>query len=123
MHPKLIFIRHHDENPSRVKKRKLEKSVLKTKSSTMNAFHGVCCHCGTKDTPLWRKVNDTIVCNACGIYWKTHGKVRTSQTNQNCPDNMRELMLLVNTAEYVRLSHLARQCIFYGMLHQITGQP
>jgi len=26
----------------------------------------VCTQCGTEDTPLWRKVGTTAVCNACG---------------------------------------------------------
>mmetsp|Transcript_22314 Transcript_22314/g.56092 ORF Transcript_22314/g.56092 Transcript_22314/m.56092 type:complete len:375 (-) Transcript_22314:621-1745(-) len=34
-----------------------------------------CAHCGTSNTPLWRKdhTTGTILCNACGIYRKTHG--------------------------------------------------
>lgn len=37
-----------------------------------------CGNCGTTNTPLWRKdrATDTILCNACGIYLKTHGKSR-----------------------------------------------
>lgn len=35
----------------------------------------VCANCGTANTPLWRKDRDTqlMMCNACGIYYKTHG--------------------------------------------------
>ena len=36
-----------------------------------------CANCGTTSTPLWRKDrtnNDTILCNACGIYKKNHGR-------------------------------------------------
>jgi len=34
-----------------------------------------CENCGTQQTPLWRKDKETgvILCNACGIYRKTHG--------------------------------------------------
>ena len=38
-----------------------------------------CANCGTTSTPLWRKDrtnNDTILCNACGIYKKNHGRER-----------------------------------------------
>ena len=37
-----------------------------------------CAHCGTSNTPLWRKDRNTglIMCNACGIYLKTHGRNR-----------------------------------------------
>ncbi|KAH9385746.1 uncharacterized protein NEMAJ01_0642 [Nematocida major] len=32
-----------------------------------------CSQCGTLKTPLWRKFEDTVVCNACGLYSRTHG--------------------------------------------------
>lgn len=32
-----------------------------------------CTHCGTSETPLWRKCGGNIVCNACGLYSRTHG--------------------------------------------------
>ena len=37
-----------------------------------------CANCGTTSTPLWRKDRPTglIMCNACGIYLKTHGRNR-----------------------------------------------
>ena len=37
-----------------------------------------CAHCDTSNTPLWRKDRATglMLCNACGIYLKTHGKHR-----------------------------------------------
>lgn len=34
-----------------------------------------CANCGVLDTPLWRKASDgsgATLCNACGIYLKTH---------------------------------------------------
>ena len=43
----------------------------------------VCSHCGTTDTPLWRRTPEgRFICNACGIYWKTnhiHRPVRNSK--------------------------------------------
>lgn len=32
-----------------------------------------CAHCKTTDTPLWRKVGQSICCNACALFYKTHG--------------------------------------------------
>lgn len=32
----------------------------------------VCTQCGTSETPLWRRVNSNLVCNACGLYFRTH---------------------------------------------------
>jgi hypothetical protein len=44
---------------------------------TQSAFQAVgrttCAHCQTTTTPLWRKINHVTTCNACGIYFKTHG--------------------------------------------------
>lgn len=33
----------------------------------------MCAHCQVTTTPLWRRHNDLTLCNACGIYIKTHG--------------------------------------------------
>ncbi|KXS18568.1 iron transporter biosynthesis regulating transcription factor, partial [Gonapodya prolifera JEL478] len=36
-----------------------------------------CANCGTGDTPLWRRDGEAaLVCNACGLYSKTHGAPR-----------------------------------------------
>lgn len=31
-----------------------------------------CTQCGTRETPLWRRVRSKLVCNACGLYFRTH---------------------------------------------------
>jgi hypothetical protein len=38
-----------------------------------------CANCQTQHTPLWRKDKSTglVMCNACGIYFKNHGRHRT----------------------------------------------
>ena len=49
------------------------------RSSTTNSKQGTTCgNCQTTYTPLWRKNCNTgeILCNACGIYLKTHGRQR-----------------------------------------------
>lgn len=37
-----------------------------------------CANCGVTKTPLWRhdKATGQAFCNACGIYYKTHGRPR-----------------------------------------------
>ena len=37
-----------------------------------------CANCGIESTPLWRKDRPTglVMCNACGIYYKNHGRHR-----------------------------------------------
>ncbi|KAI5180784.1 hypothetical protein NEOKW01_1068 [Nematocida sp. AWRm80] len=35
----------------------------------------ICSRCNTQQTPLWRKFGTSIVCNACGLYFKTHGGI------------------------------------------------
>jgi hypothetical protein len=38
----------------------------------------VCSNCGTSVTPLWRRerMSGSSMCNACGIYFKNHGRNR-----------------------------------------------
>ncbi|KAF7683001.1 Nitrogen regulatory protein NUT1 [Astathelohania contejeani] len=35
-----------------------------------------CAHCGTDTTSLWRRLEGSFVCNACGLYYKMHGVIR-----------------------------------------------
>lgn len=47
----------------------------------------ICFNCGTTSTPLWRKDKtlDIIMCNACGIYFKNHGRHRPVSLSQASP--------------------------------------
>jgi transcription elongation factor Elf1 len=47
----------------------------------------VCFNCGTTSTPLWRKDKslDIIMCNACGIYFKNHGRHRPVSLSAGSP--------------------------------------
>eukprot|EP00128_Syssomonas_multiformis_P016674 Colp12_sorted_trinity150504_noHs@3828 len=39
-----------------------------------------CTNCGTSKTSLWRRDGEgKIVCNACGLFWKTHGTHRPKE--------------------------------------------
>eukprot|EP00873_Tetraselmis_striata_P011644 jgi/Tetstr1/431908/TSEL_021397.t1 len=51
------------------------KSSLNTRSPVVHGPDTRCANCNTDKTPLWRKdkVSGLVMCNACGIYLKTHG--------------------------------------------------
>jgi len=50
-----------------------------------SSFQQVCDNCGTTSTPLWRKDRESgqVLCNACGIYLKTHGRHRPIGTSRH----------------------------------------
>lgn len=52
---------------------------------SVNAKSCVNCHCTS--TPLWRKDKTTglLYCNACGIYYKNHGKHRPVELIEGLP--------------------------------------
>ncbi|KAF7728131.1 hypothetical protein EC973_006646 [Apophysomyces ossiformis] len=44
----------------------------------------ICNNCQTTSTPLWRRsVNDELLCNACGLYYKLHNKHRPKDLKQH----------------------------------------
>ncbi|KAI5180785.1 hypothetical protein NEOKW01_1069 [Nematocida sp. AWRm80] len=42
-----------------------------------------CGFCKTQYTSLWRRIGDLVVCNACGLYYKLHGKIRDKIVDKN----------------------------------------
>lgn len=78
-------------------------------------FNVSCGLCETTTTPLWRKIlRDMIVCNACGIYWRTHGRSRPF-TNHSRAENSSKLMELAQHSENARLMEMSFKCIFVGI--------
>ncbi|KAJ3328402.1 hypothetical protein HDU76_010020 [Blyttiomyces sp. JEL0837] len=46
-----------------------------------------CSNCGVRSTPLWRRgLNDAVLCNACGLYYKLHN---TNRPKSNRPGQER----------------------------------
>ncbi len=49
-----------------------------------------CAHCRTARSPLWRRgLRSEVLCNACGLYWRNHGRYRplgAAPASQTPPD-------------------------------------
>ncbi len=73
-----------------------------------------CAHCTTKETPLWRKADGRTVCNACGIYWRMHGKQRPIAHVEKYPKVVR-IRQVYSIEELIRYS---KACVMQGRLNQ-----
>ena len=67
-------------------------NVTELKSMTTTYL---CANCGTTSTPKWRKDrtnNDTILCNACGLKKKRHGREKRprGRPRQYTPEERKE---------------------------------
>lgn len=38
-----------------------------------------CCNCLSKQTTLWRRIEGDLMCNACALYYKLHGRKRPKE--------------------------------------------
>ena len=61
-----------------------------------------CAHCGCTSTPLWRRDRATglTMCNACGIYYKQHGRQRPAELAAAAPSP--RVALRAHSGEAVR---------------------
>ena len=65
--------------PQASRKSNLGRTVSSSRGAAAGGRPGViCANCATSSTPLWRKdrITGLVMCNACGIYLKTHGSNR-----------------------------------------------
>ncbi|UZJ52721.1 hypothetical protein CBS101457_002041 [Exobasidium rhododendri] len=62
-------------------------SMIERGQTTTNGLGMQCSNCGTTRTPLWRRAHDgSNLCNACGLYSKTHhGQRAPSTSSQRSP--------------------------------------
>jgi GATA-binding protein len=67
--------RSGSEEPEEGGEGKVGKKVFNTRTPVVHGPDTRCANCNTDKTPLWRKdkVSGLVMCNACGIYLKTHG--------------------------------------------------
>jgi len=89
------------EEEERERKRKRSSTDMEPEGSRAKTTHAgglgptkpvdeqpkVCYNCGTMSTPLWRKDRNLniIMCNACGIYFKNHGRHRPVSLSSGTP--------------------------------------
>lgn len=76
-----------------------QKTVIQNENIE-NSYDMLCQNCSATRTPLWRRdLNGTVLCNACGLFLKVHGrprpltlktdviKSRKKRKNANFPNN------------------------------------
>jgi hypothetical protein len=65
-----------------LKKRSTVKKKRRRASKATVDKDRVCSHCGTSETPFWRRnpVTEKYMCNACGLYLSKHGEQRPLDT-------------------------------------------
>ena len=61
-----------------------QRSSLSTSSSKSRPEGTACANCATTTTTLWRRIKENVtVCNACGLYFKVHGRDRPTQLRKD----------------------------------------
>jgi hypothetical protein len=85
----------------------------------------VCANCKTTSTPLWRKDRDTgdMLCNACGIYLKTHGRARPLDGFSSPSKNGVKKILRAPPGGGPRRSHAKRPIYSHKVRSQTDGPP
>jgi len=65
--------------------RPLARSTSQRCNSSKSRPEGTACaNCATTTTTLWRRIKENVtVCNACGLYFKVHGKDRPTQLRKD----------------------------------------
>ena len=61
-----------------------QRSSLSASSSKSRPEGTACANCATTTTTLWRRIKENVtVCNACGLYFKVHGRDRPTQLRKD----------------------------------------
>ncbi|XP_050438828.1 uncharacterized protein LOC126844581 [Adelges cooleyi] len=50
--------------------------IPRKRISRESSVQRMCSNCGTTCSTIWRRLKEDPVCNACGLYYKLHGKIR-----------------------------------------------
>ncbi|VVC42077.1 Hypothetical protein CINCED_3A016372 [Cinara cedri] len=51
-------------------------NIPRKRTARESSVQRMCSNCGTTCSTIWRRLNEDPVCNACGLYYKLHGKIR-----------------------------------------------
>ncbi|TPX44127.1 hypothetical protein SeMB42_g02802 [Synchytrium endobioticum] len=92
----------------------------------------MCSNCETTSTPFWRRSsNDELLCNACGLYLKLHGRQRplalaknsVQKPNPNAPITQCSNCHTLHTPLWRRDDRRNALCNACGLFYKLHGKP
>ena len=73
-----------DENRDQTQNSCKQNTETKRRQFVKGNYDLTCANCATKVTSLWRKTSGgETVCNACGLYFKVHGRNRPTHMRKD----------------------------------------
>ena len=105
--PQHLPPKYHHQPPPNTRKHRNPSATQAPGGNLGSSTNGTsqCANCDTTHTPLWRRgSNDELLCNACGLYYKLHGKHRpkTFTSNKEYEQSLHEGN---NAAEFLAEGH------------------